>query len=87
MPWWSTLICLVLAAQLWASSLRNLDDVIGLLEKILAATLTIVVLLVGQNIVLELVGLLVALSLPMARRTQSGSSAGAANRSQGWLRF
>ena len=86
MPWWSTLICLVLAAQLWASSLRNLDDVIGLLEKILAATLTIVVLLVGQNIVLELVGLLVALSLPMAR-TQSGSSAGAANRSQGWLRF
>ena len=86
MPWWSTLICLVLAAQLWASSLRNLDDVIGLLEKNLAATLTIVVLLVGQNIVLELVGLLVALSLPMAR-TQWGPSAGAANRSQGWLRF
>ena len=71
MPWWSTLVCLLLAAQLWASSLRNLDDVIGLLEKILAATLAIVVLVVGRNIVLELVGLLVALSLPMAR-TQSG---------------
>ena len=86
MPWWSTLICLVLAAQLWASSLRNLDDVIGLLEKILAATLAIVVLVVGRNIVLELVGLLVALSLPMAR-THSGSSTGAGNRSQGWLRL
>ena len=86
MPWWSTLVCLLLAAQLWASSLRNLDDVIGLLEKILAATLAIVVLVVGRNIVLELVGLLVALSLPMAR-TQSGPSAGMAKRSQGWLRF
>lgn len=86
MPWWSTLVCLLLAAQLWASSLRNLDDVIGLLEKILAATLAIVVLVVGRNIVLELVGLLVALSLPMAR-TQSGPSEGAGNRSQGWLRF
>ena len=86
MPWWSTLVCLLLAAQLWASSLRNLDDVIGLLEKILAATLAIVVLVVGRNIVMELVGLLVALSLPMAR-TQSGPSAGMANRSQGWLRF
>ena len=86
MPWWSTLVCLLLAAQLWASSLRNLDDVIGLLEKILAATLAIVVLVVGRNIVLELVGLLVALSLPMAR-TQSGSLTGAGNRSQGWLRF
>ena len=86
MPWWSTLVCLLLAAQLWASSLRNLDDVIGLLEKILAATLAIVVLVVGRNIVLELVGLLVALSLPMAR-TQSGPWAGMANRSQGWLRF
>ncbi|WP_392349323.1 hypothetical protein [Parasynechococcus sp.] len=68
MPWWSTLICLLLAAQLWASSLRNLDDVIGLLEKILATTLALVVLVVGHNIMLELVGLLVALGLPMARR-------------------
>ena len=86
MPWWSTLVCLLLAAQLWVSSLRNLDDVIGLLEKILAATLAIVVLVVGQNVLLELVGLLVALSLPMAR-TRSGPSAGAGNRSQDWLRF
>lgn len=68
MPWWSTLICLLLAAQLWASSLRNLDDVIGLLEKILATTLALVVLVVGHNIMLELAGLLVALGLPMARR-------------------
>ena len=68
MPWWSTLICLLLAAQLWASSLRNLDDVIGLLEKILATTLALVVLVVGHNIMLELAGLLLALGLPMARR-------------------
>ncbi len=65
MPWWSTLICLLLVAQLWASSLRNLDDVIGLLEKILATTLALVVLVVGHNIMLELVGLLVALGLPL----------------------
>ncbi|MGB1776775.1 MAG: hypothetical protein ACPHGV_10605 [Synechococcus sp.] len=71
MPWWITLICLLLAAQLWASSLRNLDDVIGLLEKILATTLALVVLLVGHNILLECFGLLVALMLPMARRRTS----------------
>lgn len=71
MPWWVTLICLLLAAQLWLSSLRNLDDVIGLLEKILATTLALVVLLVGHNILLECLGLLVALMLPMARQRTS----------------
>ena len=86
MPWWSTLVCLLLAAQLWASSFRNRDDVIGLLEKILACTLALVVLFVGHNIVLELVGLVVALSLPIARRG-SFSLTTTPVKPQGWMRF
>ena len=86
MPWWSTLVCLLLAAQLWASSYRNRDDVIGLLEKILACTLALVVLFVGHNILLELVGLVVALSLPIARRGASTLTTTPA-KPQGWMRF
>ena len=86
MPWWSTLVCFLLAAQLWASSYRNRDDVIGLLEKILACTLALVVLFVGHNILLELVGLVVALSLPIARRGSSSLTTPPA-KPQGWMRF
>ena len=86
MPWWSTLVCLLFAAQLWASSYRNRDDVIGLLEKILACTLALVVLFVGHNILLELVGLVVALSLPIARRGASTLTTTPA-KPQGWMRF
>ena len=86
MSWWSTLVCLLLAAQLWASSYRNRDDVIGLLEKILACTLALVVLFAGHNILLELVGLVVALSLPIARRGSSSLTTTPA-KPQGWMRF
>ena len=68
MPWWSTLVLLSLGTYLWLSGRANPDDVIGLLEQMLAIALGLVVLFVGQNMVLETTVLLVALRLPAARR-------------------
>jgi hypothetical protein len=68
MPWWATLILLSMMTYLWLSGRSNPDDVIGLLEQILAVALALVVLFVGHNLLLETLVLLYALRLPTARR-------------------
>ena len=51
------------------SGRKNPDDVIGLLERLLAALLIVVVVLVSQNLLLESVALVAALRLPLASRS------------------
>ena len=72
MSWWITLILLALMIFLWVSGRRNPDDVIGLLEQMLAIGLAMVVLFIGQNILLESIVLLIGLRLPAARQNQLG---------------
>ena len=66
MPWWTSLLFLAISVMLWMSGRNNPDDVIGLLERLLAALLVLVVVLVSQNLVLESVALIAALRLPFA---------------------
>ena len=68
MPFWATLALLTLMVTLWVSGRSNPDDVIGLLEQILAITLGLVVLFIGRSLLLELLVLVFALRLPAARR-------------------
>jgi len=75
MPWWLTLSLLLLAAVLWSLGSGNRDDVIGLLEQMIAIALMLVVLFVGHQLPLELLVLLIALRLPGARAAASVSSA------------
>ena len=70
MPWWITLILLALMIFLWVSGRRNPDDVIGLLQQMLAIGLAMVVLFIGQNILLESIVLLIGLRLPAAPQNQ-----------------
>ena len=69
MPWWISLLFLVISVSLWMSGRNNPDDVIGLLERLLAGLLIFVVVLVSQNLVLESVALIAALRLPFASRS------------------
>ena len=69
MPWWTSLLFLAMSVMLWMSGRKNPDDVIGLLERLLAALLVLVVVLVSQNLVLESVALFAALRLPLASRS------------------
>ena len=69
MPWWTSLLLLAMAVTLWMSGRNNPDDVIGLLERLLAGLLIVVVVLVSQNLVLESVALIAALRLPFASRS------------------
>ena len=69
MRWWTTLILLALMVFLWVSGHRNPDDVIGLLEKMLAIGLAMIVLFIGQNILLESIVLLLGLRLPRPVKT------------------
>ena len=66
MPWLTSLLFLAISVMLWMSGRSNPDDVIGLLERLLAALLVLVVVLVSQNLVLESVALIAALRLPFA---------------------
>ncbi|EAU74366.1 hypothetical protein [Synechococcus sp. RS9916] len=68
MPWWTTLVLMALGTYLWLSGRSNPDDVIGLLEQMLAIALALVVLFVGHNLLIETLALVVALRLPAARR-------------------
>ena len=68
MTLWATLILLGLMTYLWLAGRSNPDDVIGLLEQILAITLGLVVLFMGRSLFLELFVLVFALRLPAARR-------------------
>lgn len=71
MPWWTSLLLIGLAVNVWLSGRRNPDEVIGLLEKLLAALLVVVVLLESRNVVLEALALLVVLQLPVLPRRPS----------------
>ncbi len=68
MPFWATLALLTLMVTLWISGRSNPDDVIGLLEQMLAIALGLVVLFIGRSLPLELLVLVFALRLPAARR-------------------
>ena len=71
MTLWATLILLGLMTYLWLAGRSNPDDVIGLLEQILAITLGLVVLFIGRSLLLELLVLVFALRLPAARRNHA----------------
>ena len=68
MPFWATVVLLLLMLTLWASGRSNPDDVIGLLEQMLAIALGLVVLFIGRSLPLEILVLVFALRLPAARR-------------------
>ena len=68
MPFWATLVLLSLMVTLWVSGRGNPDDVIGLLEQMLAITLGLVVLFIGRSLLLEVLALVFAVRLPAARR-------------------
>ena len=68
MPFWATLSLLTLMVTLWVSGRSNPDDVIGLLEQMLAIALGLVVLFIGRSLPPEILALLFALRLPAARR-------------------
>ena len=50
MPFWATLALLTLMVTLWISGRSNPDDVIGLLEQMLAIALGLVVLFIGRSL-------------------------------------
>ena len=68
MPWWTSLLLFFLSLNLWLSGRKNPDEVIGLLEKMLAALLVVVVLLDSRNVVLESLALMAVLQLPALPR-------------------
>ena len=68
MPWWTSLLLFFLSLNLWLSGRKNPDEVIGLLEKMLAALLVVVVLLDSRNVVLESLALLAVLQIPALPR-------------------
>ena len=71
MSWWISLMLMSLGIVLWLKGRGNADDVIGLLEKILAVVVLMVVLFVNHNLVLETLALFAVLQLPIARRQSS----------------
>ena len=71
MSWWISLLLMSLGIVLWLKGRGNSDDVIGLLEKMLAVVVLMVVLFVNHNLVLEILALFAVLQLPIARRQSS----------------
>ena len=68
MPWWVSLILLSAATVPGVKSCNNSDDVIALLERIIAVTFVMVVLLVTRNLLLEGLALVGALRLPVVQQ-------------------
>lgn len=79
MPWWLDGALLLSAFLLWFSGSSHRDDVWGLLQKMLAVSAVVVVLLGGRQMLLEAGVLALALWLPGAssRRLRSFSNAAA----------
>ena len=73
MPWWTSIVLMAVSVGLWLKGRDNSDDVIGLLEKLLAITAALVVLLVGHSLLLELLILAAAIRLPQAGREITSS--------------
>lgn len=90
MSWFVSLLLLFIAAVLWFGGAASSDDVLVMLARIIATVLALVVVIFGQQLPLELLGLLLALSLPAARNFQTQSSAanrGVAARPSRWRVF
>ena len=71
MSWGVSALFLTAAVLLWLIGRDNSDDVIGLLEKIIAVTSVMLVVLLNRSVLLEGVALLIAFVLPKARRPPS----------------
>ena len=71
MSWGVSALFLTAAVLLWLIGRDKSDDVIGLLEKIIAVTAVMLVVLLNRSIVLEGVALFIAFWLPKSRRTPS----------------
>lgn len=71
MPPWVTLLLLAVSVLLWLLGSANGDDVIGLLERLMALGVLAVVLLVARPLALEILGVVVALWLPRAYSGQA----------------
>jgi len=71
MSWGVTVLFLTAAVLLWLIGRDNSDDVIGLLEKIIAITAVMLVVLLNRSVLLEGAALLIAFLLPSAQRPPS----------------
>ena len=71
MSWGVTALFLTAAVLLWLLGRDNSDDVIGLLEKIIAITAVMLVVLLNRSVLLEGAVLLIAFLLPRAHRPPS----------------
>ena len=71
MSWGVTALFLTAAALLWLIGRDNSDDVIGLLEKIIAITAVMLVVLLNRSVLLEGAALLITFLLPRAHRPHS----------------
>ena len=71
MSWGVTALFLTAAVLLWLIGRDNSDDVIGLLEKIIAITAVMLVVLLNRSVLFEGAALLIALLLPRAHRPPS----------------
>ncbi|MGB5241709.1 MAG: hypothetical protein WBN80_13830 [Prochlorococcaceae cyanobacterium] len=71
MPFWVMALLLAASALLWLLGMANSDDVIGLLERMLAIGALAVVVLVARPLPLELLGVGLALWLPRAHSGQA----------------
>lgn len=83
MSWSVSLLLLLLSAMFWLAGSASRDDVFGLLAKIVGTVLGLVVVLFGHQLPLELLGLLLAFSLPAARNFQHRTS-GSGRRPSRW---
>jgi hypothetical protein len=71
MPVWVILLLLSASALLWLLGTSNGDDVIGLLERLIALGGLAVVVFVARPLLLEIIGVSVALWLPRAHSGQA----------------
>jgi hypothetical protein len=71
MPPWLTLLLLAASVLLWLLGSANGDDVIGLLERLLALGALAVVFFVARPLALEILGVGLALWLPRAQMGQA----------------
>ena len=71
MSWGVTALFLTAAVLLWLIGRDNSDDVIGLLEKIIAITAVMLVVLLNRSVLFEGAALLITFLLPRAHRPPS----------------
>ena len=87
MSWSVSLLLLTFGILLWFAGAASSDDVFGLLAKIISTVLILVVIIFGHQLPLEVLGLLVALSMPAARNFQGRVKGGRGRPSSRWTVF